>query len=264
MVVNKLLSLGFSENEAKSYISLLEEHPATAYEIAKRSSIPTSKIYEVISKLLEKEIIIEIKQNQKTKYIPKEPEEFVDNYKSKMDGLFSSLKDDLKNLKKENDISFIVNINDYHYFMQKAKELLETSKKSLLISTWKDELDILKEVLLKLNEEVKISIVHFGKTDFEFNHIFLHPIEDTIYSEKGGRGLVIIKDSSEVLVGTITNEKKVEGAFSSNKGFVTIAEDYIKHDIYIMKIVKRFDSLLIEKFGENYKELRDIFNDKSF
>ena len=61
---------------------------------------------------------------------------------------------------------------------------------------------------------------------------------------------------------TVFEENRVEGAWSVNKGFVTLAEDYVKHDIYIMKIVRRFDRQLIERFGENYGKLRDIFNDQ--
>jgi hypothetical protein len=43
--------------------------------------------------------------------------------------------------------------------------------------------------------------------------------------------------------------------------FVTLAEDYVKHDIYMMKIVQRFDRQLIDRFGRKYHKLRDIFND---
>lgn len=53
----------------------------------------------------------------------------------------------------------------------------------------------------------------------------------------------------------------MEGAWSTNRGFVTLAEDYIKHDVYIMKIVNRFNGLLVERFGENYVLLRDVFTD---
>ena len=66
----------------------------------------------------------------------------------------------------------------------------------------------------------------------------------------------------EALMGTIYPDFKVEGAWSVNQGFVTLAEDYVKHDIYIMKIVSRFDDLLISRFGEKYKKLRDIYNDE--
>ncbi|HPO51040.1 MAG TPA: hypothetical protein PLO89_12010, partial [Spirochaetota bacterium] len=141
-------------------------------------------------------------------------------------------------------------------------DIVSEAKETLLISLWAEELEEIKAFLPDKN--IKTAIVHFGKTDFKFEKTFIHPIEDTIYDEKKGRGFVIVKDSKEVLIGTIDNDKNIEGAHSANKAFVTIAEDYIKHDIYIMKIVSRFNDLLIEKFGDNYKELRDIFNDKSF
>ena len=52
MVVNnsieRLMDLGFSEYEARTYPALLAIQPATAYEIAREAGIPTSKIYQVI------------------------------------------------------------------------------------------------------------------------------------------------------------------------------------------------------------------------
>ena len=63
-------------------------------------------------------------------------------------------------------------------------------------------------------------------------------------------------------MGTVFKGRQVEGAWSKNLGFVTLAEDYIKHDIYIMKIIERFKDMLIARFGENYHRLRDIFKDE--
>ena len=42
----------------------------------------------------------------------------------------------------------------------------------------------------------------------------------------------------------------------------TLAEDYVKHDIYIMKIVERFDPELQARFGPGYEKLRDVWNDE--
>jgi len=56
--------------------------------------------------------------------------------------------------------------------------------------------------------------------------------------------------------------KKTEGIWSMNEGFVIMAEDYIRHDIYFMKLVERFDPLLREKFGEGYEKLRDVYRDE--
>jgi HTH-type transcriptional regulator, sugar sensing transcriptional regulator len=40
-----------------------------------------------------------------------------------------------------------------------------------------------------------------------------------------------------------------------------MAEDYIKHDVYIMKIVERFGKPLQECYGEHYERLRDIYQE---
>ena len=268
MVVNKkitdsLIQLGYSKYEAKAYCSLLVQNPATAYEIAKESFIPTSKIYEVLSKLLEKEVIIEIIDNNKKKYIPVDPKDFIEKHKTSINETTDFLSSNLVSLKKEEDVSYIINIKDYNYLINKAVEIISRAKISLLISIWKEEMKYLEKYFLDFfKNKKKLSIIHFGEPEISIGQIFHHPIEDTLYSEKGGRGLVIVADSDKALMGTIYQDSKVNGAFSRNKGFVMMAEDYLKHDVYIMKIVKRFNNELINKFGENYKLLRNVYSDE--
>jgi HTH-type transcriptional regulator, sugar sensing transcriptional regulator len=262
-IVEKLLTIGFSAYEARTYISLLEDHPATAYETARASGIPTSKIYEVLAKLLEKGVVMEIVENSKKRYIPLEPGEFIDTFKGKMDTTLSQLKQELSSIKKETNVSYIWNISDYHHLIEQGQRIITGTKKTLLISSWAEELQDIKDLLrTKEDEGVKIAIIHFGKPEIHTGQIFTHPIEDTIYSEKGGRGFVLVSDAREALMGTVFEDRSIEGAWSRNRGFVTLAEDYIKHDIYIMKIVNRFSHTLIQRFGENYRKLRDIFTDE--
>jgi len=259
---NKLIEIGFTEYEAKAYISLLASNPSTAYEVAKNSTIPTSKVYEVLAKLSEKEVITVVEENKKRKYIPKNPDEMIDNYKSKMDNTLGELRNRLKDISKDKDLSFIWNIVDYDYLIDTANRIITETEKEVLISIWPEELEKIKDTLIKIKENnIKVAIVNFGKTENNLGQTFQHPIRDTIYSEKGGRGIVVVVDSKEALFGMIDNDGNAQGANSMNDGFVAMAEDYIKHDIYIMKIVKRFEDLLIEKFGENYFLLRDVFND---
>lgn len=258
-----LIELGFTDYEAKAYIALLQKNPATAYEIAKNATVPTSKIYEVLVKLAEKGVISEFEENNKRKYIPMDPEEMLDSYRSKLDNTLSRLKTSLKNVNQENELAYIWNIMDYEYLMDKARRMIDEAEKTLLISIWPEEYDLLQTNLGKATKlGIKAAVIHFGQIIAPWGQSFPHPIEDTIYAEKGGRGLVIVADSQEVLFGKIGQNNEVQGANSMNEGFVAIAEDYIKHDIYIMKIVKRFDQLLIERFGDNYQLLRDVYNDQ--
>ncbi len=262
-IIERLIETGFSEYEAKAYAALVKANPATAYEIARLSGIPTSKIYGVISRLYKKGIVMLAGDEKKKRYVPLEPSEFIENTRKKMETTLDGLQEDLSNISKGNDISYIWDIHDYEYLLEKAIRMVQSAEESLLVSGWDEELSVLEEHLVsRKKSNVKIAIVHFGEGSFNTGMVYLHPIEDTIYNEKGGRGLVIITDMKEAMMGTIYPDHKVEGAWSVNQGFVTLAEDYVKHDIYIMKIVNRFDDLLIDRFGKKYKKLRDIYNDE--
>lgn len=264
-MVSKLSELGFSGYEAKAYIALITEQPSTAYEIAKLSGIPTSKIYEVLGKLLEKRIIYPLNEekNQTKRYIPLDPEEVLNHYMSNIKGLVGSLKKDFHKLSKPQEFRNIWDISEYTHLLDKAQRMIDSSKKILLISLWPEELDSLEKNLRAAEERgVQIALVHFGQPKKWVGQVYHHPIEDTLYTEQGGRGFVLVVDSYQVLMGTISQNGQTEGACSQNKGFVSLAENYLKHDVYITKIIKRFEKDLIKVFGKNYVMLRNVFKDE--
>ncbi len=257
------MEIGFSEYEARAYLGLLKQHPATAYQAAKQSRLPSSKIYEVLSRLIDKGVVLETAQGGKKRYIPSPPTEFIEGYRGRMEKTLNSLRKELPQFGQDTDVSYIWNMTHYHDFLDKARRMTEACRETLLLSTWREELLPLKAILKKKERQgTQIAVVHFGQPDEQVGRMFVHPIENTIYAEKGGRGFVLVCDGREALMGTVMKDERVEGAWSKNRGFVTLAEDYVKHDIYIMKIVARFDDLLVGRFGANYHMLRDIYHDK--
>jgi HTH-type transcriptional regulator, sugar sensing transcriptional regulator len=266
MVVNNIIKqfslLGFSEYEAKAYLALLQNFPASAYEVAKTAGIPTSKIYEVLSRLVDKEIV-QVSGNTKKKYIPLDADEFLEKQQSNLEKTIGLLKTSLKELQPESAVSYIWNIYKYEELLEKAIRMLGEANTSILISGWPEELAFLESILQeKEAENVQIACINFSSKLVEIGQVFAHPIDRTIYVEKGGRGLVIVTDGQQAMLGTIFADQQVEGAWSKNRGFIMLAEDYIKHDVYIMKIVERFNAQLLEKFGENYEKLRDVFHNE--
>src|SRR5262249_61651004 len=51
-IVAALVALGFSLNESRAYAALLQESPATGYEIGVRAQIPRSAVYGVLRRLV--------------------------------------------------------------------------------------------------------------------------------------------------------------------------------------------------------------------
>lgn len=262
-ITASLTYLGLSEYEAKAYLALIRKNPATAYEIGKSSGVPTSKIYEVLKKLVEKETVSMIEKGRIRRYIPIEPDEFLDKRRVRLDATITSVKDRLAQMKGDSESSVVWSITDYDYLTEKARRLIDNAAATVLISTWKEEMERIESSVREATKRnVQAAIVHFGNTRLRLGQLYHHPREDTIYYEKKGRGLIVVADSKEVLMGTIYKYGRVEGAWSRNRGFAILAEDYIKHDIYIMKIMRRYDRQLRERFGNRYEKLRDIFRDE--
>jgi hypothetical protein len=64
------------------------------------------------------------------------------------------------------------------------------------------------------------------------------------------------------MMGLVQDDGGAHGAWSRNRAFVAAAEDYLKHDIYVQKIVGRFHDLLVRTYGPNFNRWRDVFSDR--
>ena len=67
-VVAALVALGFSLNESRAYEALLQDAPATGYEVGVRAQIPRSAVYGVLRRLV---------KDGAARSIPGTPERFV-------------------------------------------------------------------------------------------------------------------------------------------------------------------------------------------
>ena len=57
-ILQSLQNINFTQYESKAYLSLLQQAQVSGYELAKNSGIPASKIYQVLNKLLVKEVVV--------------------------------------------------------------------------------------------------------------------------------------------------------------------------------------------------------------
>lgn len=264
-VISGLTRLGLSEYEARAYRALLKENPASPYEIAKNSGIPTSKIYEVITKLASKEMIQPIQGERSKMYIPISPDELLQDFRTSMEDTLRTVKRDLQGVKSGLDTSgYTWNIREYDNFVLRAKRMMDTAEESLLLLVWPEEMDALSGALRQAESRgVKAAVVHYGRTEVRTRCLYRHPVDDTIYAERKTRGFTMVADSKEVLTGKIDGPDGTGAVWSMNEGLVMMAEDYIRHDIYFIKLASRFNPLLREKFGHRYEKLRDLYRDES-
>src|SRR5665647_693368 len=79
-VVERLQQLGMSGYEAKAYVALISaDRPVNGYEVAKRSGVPRSTVYETLSKLVARGAAYEVKgPESSTDYLPLPPAHLLD------------------------------------------------------------------------------------------------------------------------------------------------------------------------------------------
>lgn len=261
--VRGLVGIGFGEYEARAYVELLRGSPVTAYELSKSSGIPSSKIYETLAKLQERGAALPVEEGGKLRYVPLSPVELVGAQRVSIEGQLENLEDSLGALGRDQRLSYVWNLRNYRELMGQVKLLIQDARRELIVSGWYEDIAPHEQSLIAMEQRnVRVAVVLFGPGHLKVGHVYHHPIEDTLYAERGGRALNLVADGARALVGTMFSDGNVEGAWSMNRGFVLLAEDYIKHDVYIMKIVSRMDATLTETFGERYQFLRDIFTDR--
>ena len=260
------MGFGFARNEARAYTCLVSCEPATAYELAKQSGIPTSKIYETVNKLVEKGVIQLLAEEERSvqRYKAMNPEDLLQQLRDHAVEQTGLLEPMLNSLHRPVDSDLIWPMQTIESVINKSRQLIMSATRELVISLWPQELELLESALLHAEAKgIKIALVHFGPPDRVIGATYHHPVEKTLYQEKGGRGLSLVVDSTIVVIANFLQDGSVDGAWSRNQTFVTVAEDYVKHDVYITKVTRFLEPEVKARFGEDYEKLRDIFNSEA-
>jgi|ADKI01.1.fsa_nt_gi Predicted transcriptional regulators len=87
-----LQKLGLSDYEIKAYISLLQNGAQTAAEVSKFSSVPYSKVYEVLGRL-ENKGWVESDVSRPSRYFPKPPDVALQSYRLQRESEFKNYEE---------------------------------------------------------------------------------------------------------------------------------------------------------------------------
>src|SRR5512137_3126356 len=95
---NDLMAIGFTEYEARVYLALLGENPATGYQLSKKAGIPRSMVYEALGRLHARGAILRTGDQRATLYRPVPPDLLLDRYAQEQQRLTQTLRASLKAL----------------------------------------------------------------------------------------------------------------------------------------------------------------------
>lgn len=151
---DNLTRFGLTESEVKVYISLLERRTSTATEVVKMTGVPRSKIYEILNRLIQKGMCVEVLDSVK-KYSATSPKtafeglnrQFSQEYFQELESR-KVLADNLA----ESLSKIYTNNNDNSNRLDQIRILRERN--------------VIRETFLNLEKEAKFEILSFVKKPF--------------------------------------------------------------------------------------------------
>ncbi|MGD2105618.1 MAG: helix-turn-helix domain-containing protein [Anaerolineae bacterium] len=237
--VERLVELGFSEYEAKAYLALLKENPATGYHVSKVSSVPRSMIYEVLGKLTARGAAMELRKEGKTQYAPIPPTEFLDQVHLEHEELVTTLKDNLEGLGKTSDLEYVWNIEGHDNVMAKAREMINGAQKSIYTAVLPSTFPLLKSALEEAADRgVRVVVYSSQSLDLSGGRVVVASMPKEHLKTPEGLGLVLAVDGDEVLVGERLTASRARSSWTRSPLFVLIAEHHLRTDLYLPRILE--------------------------
>ena len=239
-------TFGLSDYESKTYSALLFIGPSKVSEIAKESKVPQSKIYEVLEKLMAKQLV-EVYGIRPKEYRAIHPDVAFKNLLTEKEKQLIEMKNNISNLtnflKKNGDEEGVEGIwvtkeNGWKCFTNKVCDLIERSNKYIYIVTkdfsWSYRFGQLIKSSFKRGVEIRI--------------ISIREIDDSVYQrakwmhDHGAKikifnsnihPRIVDSDGREVLLRLDSNPKKRDSFFftsiwSKEASFVKVMDTYLK------------------------------------
>ncbi|WP_169719318.1 TrmB family transcriptional regulator [Desulfovirgula thermocuniculi] len=260
-----LTALGLSLYEAKAYLALLRQNPANAHEVSRVSGIPASRVYETLNRLVRKGLVVQV-GNDPVRYVPLPARDLIMSQRAYWKRILDELECELSHLEAESTAEVIWHLYGYAALIEKAREVIKSAQKSLLVSIWTPQAeDVAPQLKEAAAEGVSVVIIQFGpdpqNVSWPIGKVYRHVMIPSVYARHGSEMLIVSDKSFGFLMSQVSG-REWEGFWTTNRAVIRVITNYIRHDIYLAKIADRFMNLLTRTYGENLELLLNIEKDE--
>lgn len=224
LFVDHLTTFGLTRQEALIYHCLLTDGKLTGYEIAKKTGISRSNVYNTVDSLVEKGAAY-VSLEPAKKYTPVLLEEFCDNRIRNLLSEKEWLQSNSPQIKKEEE--GYITIEGMQHIEDKIKSLLTGAQERVYLSCTRDCISVFEGELYLLTQKKK-KIVIVTDAAFEMGGVVVH------VSDKKGCQIGVITDSKYVLTGEYGRNSQNNCLYSGQKNFVELFKNALANEIELI------------------------------
>ena len=250
-IVQAIENLGLSNYEAKAYFALLSESPLTGYKLSKNSGVPRSRIYETVEKLAAKGLVL-TQEGDTNLLIPVSLESFLEKKEKESKRNINFLKEILPRLKKPVEAQGIWTISGRDQIFESVIHFISQAKSHIYLVSFDSDIIYFESALIGA-EKRKVSVfgAYCGEKDFNLANLYPHQGQPC----SSCRDLSLTIDSEQALVGCTFPPDGARIALTKNPGIIHVAEEYIKHEIFLSQLFKSYDKVPSTQLNAVYQKI---------
>lgn len=230
-VTSAMKQLGFTATDAKAYVALLKNNPATGYELAARSGVPRSAVYGVL-KRLEGLGLVNAVQKKPAKYRPLPPPRLLELVESRFNRTLDDLKESLDDLDDGPSESVTWTIQGYTPVIEAARTLIEGSEKCLYASLWGREAERLATPLLEhVGKGLEVVLFSFTPLPSGTGRHFSYNIPERELESYWSHKVIMVSDQKKALIGGAEQTEDNRAVVTEESALVEMAISNLVLDI---------------------------------
>jgi sugar-specific transcriptional regulator TrmB len=258
-----LHQIGFTEYEAKVYLALLREHPATGYQLSKESGVPRSMVYEALKRLHNRGAALETVEGRSTLYRPLPPQTLLDRHQAEHQTLLADLRLGLNELYTDTADDRVWTIGGKTAVLAYAAKLIQEAQSELYLVLTDVDLETLRADITAADQRgVTIRTLLTGEGHLDCGQVAYHP---PLESEIQGitATLLVDADDREVLIAGSHPHQETKATITRNQDLVLIARQFVWMEMFTQRIYARLGDDLLTRLDPEDREIFESLHLKS-
>ena len=251
-MIDRLTALGFSSQEARVYVALLQHPFATGYEVAKTTGLQRANVYQVLAGLTDRGMIDRVSADAPARFVAHPPAEVLGRIKRDTADLADGLIVELTALVAPEEQASFFTLRDRESVIDHASAFVAEARERVAVCVWANDLEWLALPLRAAAEggcQVVVNV--FGDAELDFGEVYRHEAPGRTV---GGHLLTLAVDHSTALVASF--DAPTGAVFTTHPALVRVVEKLIRDEAYLAAIYARFGTELEAAFGPHLVNLR--------
>ncbi|HEY3369061.1 MAG TPA: helix-turn-helix domain-containing protein [Symbiobacteriaceae bacterium] len=232
-LVQRLIELGLSDNEARAYAVLLLEGAMTGYEVARRSSIARGNVYACLARLVDKQAVVRTSEDQ---FAPVPLEQFARVREESIRSAAAAALAETERLQHNGGQAQVLTVIGTEAILERARTILQAARSAVFIASFPEELAALAPDLGAARERgLPIEALSFGVPPAAWAEAACHAAADDIRTAQGGR-LFMLSAAPEGLVAVLDSSATCAGIWSWNRYLASAVGLYVAHERFLIRL----------------------------